>query len=394
MDFGLSEAEESLRQEVREFLIKELPPGWGKHFFLPDDEFPLSDELWALHRQLAPKLHEKGWQPMTWPKEYWGYGASQTMDLIFQEELYYQGAPGRDMFGISLVGPMLLRFGTEEQKLRHLKPIAEGKIFWCEGFSEPEAGSDLGSARTKAVEDSDGFIINGQKLWTSAAHRAYWIFLLARTDPDVPKHKGLSLFLVDLKTPGITIRPVMDIAGGRHFNEVNFEDVRVPRESLVGEKNQGWPMAMAILNRERSTVEPLGTTRRLVEEVVEYLKGTEGDVTRNPLTSQRLAEISLQIEVARLLHYRVAWMQDKGLDARYQINRARLITAYLKYNAINTVIHLLGPYSQLKEGSPWAPLWGRVPIFYLYSYSRIIGGGTVDIQRNQIARGLGLPRSY
>lgn len=395
MDFRFTEAQDSLRQEVREFLIKELPPDWAKRVFIPVEDVCRYEEFWAVHKRLAPKLGEKGWLSMSWPKEYGGSNASHVTNLVFQEELYSHGAPGRDTYGVGMIASAIIDFGTEEQKLRHLKPIAKGEVFWCEGFSEPEAGSDMAAIQTRAVEDGDDFIINGQKVWTTGAHHADWSILIARTDPDAPKHRGISCFLVDMKTPGITVSPIIGMDGLQESDEVFFDDVRVPRENLLGEKNQGWGVALAVLNYERSWIESVAVPRRLFEEVVKYIKETSQDPTKNPLISQRLAEIAIEAEVARLFSYRAVWLQDKGLkhESTYQASICHLFNAQLMQHVCFTAMELLGLYGLLKEGSSWAPLMGRVPDLYLGNFGWGIGGGTNEIQRNIIAwRGLGLPR--
>ncbi len=394
MDFSFSEAEESFRQEVREFLVKELPPGWGKRIMLPMTDTHESKETWAMRQQLAPKVAEKGWLTMGWPKEYGGAGASRVMELIFEEEICYHGAPARDSFGIGMLAPALIRFGTEEQKLKHLTPIGRGEIFWCEGFSEPEAGSDVAAIQTRAVEKDDSFIVNGQKIWTTGAHNADWCFFLVRTDPDAPKHRGISFLLVDMKTPGITVRPIISIDDMHDFNEIYFDDVEVPKENLIGGKNQGWAVTMALLDYERSWIEPVAVTRRLLEVLVEYLRESNPDSLKQPLTRQRLAEIAIEADVARLLSYRVAWLEDNGIDATYQASISKIFSTELIQRASSTGMQLLGLYSQLKEGSPRVPMLGRIPLRYFSTIGWTLAAGTTEIQKNVIAlRGLGLPRS-
>jgi alkylation response protein AidB-like acyl-CoA dehydrogenase len=393
MDFGFSEEEHRFRKEVRQFLLKELPPGWSKRIVFPTADAPARDEIWALRKRLAPMLAEKGWLTMSWPKEYGGKGASHIMSLIFEEEMVYHGAPARDSLGIGMLGPTLILFGTEEQKSTHLKPMARGEIFWCEGFSEPEAGSDLASIRTRAIEDGNYFVINGQKVWTTGAHRADWCFFIARTDPDVPKHKGISFFLVEMKTPGITVKPIIDLGGTQEINEVFFDNVRVPKENLVGGQNQGWAVAIALLNFERSWIEPIAVCKRLLEEIVEYVGTNKKELLKNPVIRQRLSQIALEIEISRLLSYRVAWLEDKGIDTTYQASMSNIYARNLLEHTSSNALKLLGLYGQLKEGSRWAPLNGVILHRYLDAIGLRFATGTNEIQKNIIAlRGLGLPK--
>jgi len=391
VNFDFTKEQKQLRQEVREFLTKELPVGWTKRIFKPMSEVPSSDEAWALQKRLAPKLAERGWLTMAWPKEYGGVNASHVTDVVFQEELYYHGAPGRDVFGIGLLGPILMRFGSEEQKVKHLIPIAKGEKFWCEGFSEPEAGSDLGAIKTRAVKEGDHFIIDGQKVWIGAAHRADWCFFLAVTDSNAPKRKGISFFLTDLMTPGITIRPITDLSGEQDLNEVFFDNVSIPKENLVGEENGGWQVAMSLLDYERARIENVAVGKRLIDELVEYAEET--GIISNPLVRQQLASIRTEAEISRLLAYRVAWMQDTGLDCTCESSVSKIFSSHFIQHATATAMQLLELYSQLKEGSPWAPLGGRIPVLNLGSVGWTIAVGTTEIQKNIIAqRGLGLPR--
>ncbi|PIU57394.1 MAG: acyl-CoA dehydrogenase [Chloroflexi bacterium CG07_land_8_20_14_0_80_51_10] len=392
MNFRFTKEEESFRQEVRGFLEKELPPGWTKRILCPIMDMHEIDDVWEVNKVLAPKLGEKGWLSLTWPKEYGGSEASPILDLIFQEELFYYGAPGRDPYGVGMVGPTLIRFATEEQKRIHLEPIAKGKLFWCEGYSEPEAGSDLASLQTRATEDGDSFVINGQKVWTSGGHRADWCFLLARTDPEAPKHRGISCFMVDMKTPGVEVRPLINIIGAHGFNEIYFDDVRVPNENLVGEKNQGWRIAMALLDFERAWIEPAAVGRHLLEEVIEYTKeGTEFEM--NPPLRHRLAEAAIEIEIARLFAYRSAWLHSKGITPSYEAAESKVFGSELFQRVANIAMQLLGFYGQIEEGSKWAPLMGKIQQLYLAALGFTIAAGTSEVQRDVIAaRGLYLPR--
>lgn len=394
MNFAFTREQEAFRQEILDFLKQELPPGWiGATYY--EDELE-EEELWAMGRKLAPKLGQRGWLAMAWPREYGGQERSHIEQTIFKEEMAYNRAPGVDMAGISMCGPTMLAFGTPEQKKRFLPPIAKGEVFWCQGFSEPEAGSDLASVRTKAVEQNGYFVLNGQKVWTSGGHRAAWMFLLARTDPDAPKHKGISFLLLDMKTPGVEVRPLVNIIGGHAFNEVFFDNARVPKANLVGQKNDGWTVATTLLNFERSGIDRVASARRLLDEVIEFVReGKKSGRLTQPVevVRQKLAEMVIELEVGRWMGYHVSWMQQKGQMPWAEAPISKVFGSELMQRVANVGMQLLSLYGQLEKGSKWISLGGRVAHMYQSSLGRTLGGGTSEIQRNLIAtRGLGLPR--
>ncbi|MGD9932434.1 MAG: acyl-CoA dehydrogenase family protein, partial [Dehalococcoidia bacterium] len=258
MDFRFGDAEEALRTEVRAFLQGALPA--VETHFHPD--VPGGDDFYEA-LAFNKKLAARGWIAPAWPKEYGGLGATIYEQMVFSEEFGYYGAPdnGTRAFGVGMLGPTLIVHGTEDQKREHLARITSAEAVWCRGYSEPGSGSDLASLQTRAVRDGDDFIINGQTIWTSGGHGANWIFLLARSDPEAPKHKGISFFMLDMRTPGVTVRPLVNMAGRHDFNEVFFEDVRIPRANLVGEENRGWYVGMTLLDFERSGVARSGAQR-------------------------------------------------------------------------------------------------------------------------------------
>ena len=230
MEFQFTAQEEAFRSELLGFLDKELPVDWSSAELNDRD-----DETWKFTLEMRWKLAARGWLTMAWPKEYGGQDASPMLQLIFAESLAYRRAPGRDIFGLRMLAQTLMIYGTDDQKRKYLPPIARGEVQWCQGYSEPEAGSDLASLTTSAVADGDDFVVNGTKVWTSLAHRADHIMLLVRTDPDAPKHRGISFLLADMTAPGIDVKPIENLAGHHHFNMITFDDVRVPRDNLVGE---------------------------------------------------------------------------------------------------------------------------------------------------------------
>ncbi|TLM99545.1 hypothetical protein FDZ71_15655, partial [bacterium] len=252
MDFRFTEKEEAFLKEVKDFINRELPPDWpGEDPELPHED--ALDEVYQLGKEIRRKLATRGWLGLSWPKEYGGQGASIMKDLIFQVETVYRGVPGVDYYGLALVGPSILQFGTEEQKRRFLPPITRGEVKWSVGMSEPNAGSDLFSLQLSAVEQEDCFVLNGQKTWQSETHHADWSMVYARTDPNAPKkHRGISCFLVDLKSPGITTRFIKDMSDSIPLNEVFYDNVKVPKENLLGGLNGGWNVALASIASDRT----------------------------------------------------------------------------------------------------------------------------------------------
>ena len=389
MDFRLSPEDEAFRQEVRRFLEEHLPPGWGATL---GDESSGYD---AVDAQMRKALVKKGWMTLAWPKEYGGMGASHMRQMVFNEELAYSGAPGRDRQGLGLVGPCLIVHGTEAQKREHLPKIASGEVLWCQGFSEPGAGSDLASLQTRAVRDGDDFIINGSKIWTSYAHRANWMHVLTRTDPSAPKHKGISYFLLDMKTPGIEVRPLLNLAGRRGFNQVFFTNVRVPRRNMLGEENRGWYVATTTLDFERSGINFSAQLRRLVDDFSAFLN-TLPPASPSSLAQdrvrRRLADLTIAIWVGRNLSYRVVSMQSQGKIPSMEASMSKLYSTELTQYVSKGLMDILGVTGQALEGRR-APFGGRIPMQYMGNVSQTIGGGTSEVQRNVIAqRGLGLPR--
>ena len=388
MDFRFGDAEEKLRAEVRAFLQGALPAVETR--FHPD--VPGGDDF---HEALAfnKKLAALGWIAPAWPKEYGGLGATIYEQMVFSEEFGYYGAPdnGTRAFGVGMLGPTLIVHGTEEQKREHLARITSAEAVWCQGYSEPGAGSDLASLQTRAVRDGDDFIINGQKIWTSGGHGANWIFLLARSDPDAPKHKGISFFMLDMRTPGVTVRPLVNMAGRHDFNEVFFEDVRIPRANLVGEENRGWYVGMTLLDFERSGVARSGAQRRTLELFGRWLRGASAEIRRKARLGY--AELLIENNVARALGYRIGDMQTRGEHPSYEASMVKVFLSELSQRMYNHGLNALGLSGQLRPGDPHAPLLGEFAENYMLISPASVYSGSNEVQRNIIAsRGLGLPR--
>ena len=393
MDFRFGPDDEEFRQELRCWLEENVPPDW-EGVFLEED-----DEAWQIGRAFIKKLAAKGWIAPAWPREHGGMEASPALQLVYNEEMGYHRAPiGSIIQAVGYIGPAILFFGTAEQKRLHLPPIIAGETVWCQGFSEPEAGSDLASLTTRAVRDGDDYVINGNKIWTSNAHRSDWCIILARTDPAARKHKGISFFLVDMKEPGITVQPIINMANVHSFNQVFFEDVRVPSSALLGQENEGWYIAAMTLDLERSSLvaAAVSMAKRSLDDLVRYCKETKVEgrsLLDNPLIRHKLAEMAIEVEVGKYLVYRVVFSQARQEPGSIESAVCKLYNTEMDVRVTNTGIQILGLYGQLQRDSKWARLMGRFNKSYLYAIAMLVGGGASEIQRNIIAmRGLGLPR--
>jgi len=395
MDFKFTDEEEAFREEVRQWLKKEIPQRWIE---LDPGVWEETEESWALSRQFQRKLGQKGWIAPAYPKEYGGLEMSHTKRLILAEELAYSRAPVSIEVEITVnwVAPTIMLYGSEKQKKDYVARVGKGDLIFCLGYSEPDAGSDLAALQTRVVEDADEYVINGQKIWCSYGHYADYCWLAARTDPDAPKHKGISMFVVDMKTPGITVRPLINILNRHSFNEVFFDDVRISKDNLVGEKNQGWYQLAMALDFERSSIGTAAINQRIIEELVQYAKETKcngGTLADDPLIRNELAGVAVENEVLRMMCYRIAWMYSKGLHPSYESSMAMVFSSELGRRLGNVGMRILGPYGQLDVGSKSAVLNARIMRLYLSAISMGVGGGSNEIQRNIIAmRGLGLPR--
>ncbi|MDZ4278207.1 MAG: acyl-CoA dehydrogenase family protein [Dehalococcoidia bacterium] len=390
MDFRLTPAEQSFREEVRDFIRQELPADW-------EGAGPYGDEgggsTAELGRRVTKKLAERKWLAMAWPEEYGGLGASHMQQLIYNEEMSYNGVPGAGNMGVAWVGPAIMLYGTDEQKQRFLPRITSGEDVWCTLYSEPSAGSDLASLETRAVQDGDDFVLNGQKIWTSGARRSQWGWLAARTDTDAPKHKGISTFVVPMDAPGITIRPLVNMAGQSGFNEVFFDNVRIPKDCLVGELNRGWYQVAVALDFERSGIQTYAGARRTLEWLTSFVSERPESVRRNPQVRMRLADRFVELAAGTNIAYRIPWMQSRGTIPNYEASISKLFGSELIQRVALTGVQLLGLFSGLAPDGRWAPLNGRIERLYLTAVASTIAAGTSEIQRGIIAmRGLGLPR--
>ena len=396
MDFTYSPEDEAFRRELRGWLEANTPKDSKPrgdidmlHEESPDD--------WGRRLKWHRKMHATGWVGISWPKEYGGRGASLIQQIIYNEEISRAGAPPLvNGLGIMLVGPTLIHWGTEEQKQRYVPKILSADEIWCQGYSEPGAGSDVASLQTRAVEEGDYFIVNGQKVWTSDAHHADWCILLVRTDPDAPKHKGISYVLVDMHSPGVTVRPLVQITGDSGFNEIFFEDVKVPRKNLIGEKNQGWQVAITTLMFERAGI---GGGRDMIGQIKELAELAK-QVRRNGHTAwddssvrQKIGAFASEATALKYTGYRQLTRRLKGLPPGPEGSVVKLGTSELNLRVNNYAMELLGAYSQIEYKAPFAIDRGKWSYRLLASRALTIAGGTSEIQHNIIGeRVLGLPK--
>ena len=387
MDFKFTKEQEAFRQEVREFMRREWTLG------SVDLEDP---EIFDEARRFEKKMADRGWRTMHWPKEYGGQGASHMAQIILREEMAYVGARIIDSQGVHMIGPCIMVHGTEEQKKRFLPPIAHCEVIWAQGFSEPNAGSDLASLQLRATKDGDDYILNGQKTWTSTGTQGDWIHVMARTDANSPKHRGISYFVADMKSPGITVMPIVNMAGRSMFTDTYFDNVRVPKDQMIGEENRGWYVAMTTLDFERSSISFAAESAKTLEELVQWAKETKRNgkpVIEDKVARHKLAEMAVEIEVAKLINYYVAYMQESGLIPNYQASMAKTFGTELHQRLAQTGMNLMGLYGGLDATSKWVPLKGQIKYIYLWSVGETIYAGSNEIQRSIMAqRGLGLPR--
>ena len=400
MDFNDSPEEAAFRQQVLGFVDESfdprlVPAGWQQY---PD---PRDDTEAELLRTWRGALGTRGWIAPHWPREYGGAGLTAMEQFIFNEEMAKTRAPEVGGIGMNMVGPTLIRHGSDQQKDAHLPRITSNRSIWCQGYSEPGAGSDLASLQTRAVRDGDEYVLNGQKVWNTVGHKADWMLLLARTDPEAPKHRGITMFLLDMRTPGITTQPIVTAKETPgivewDINEVFFEDVRVPAANRVGEENRGWYYATTLLDLERSRIGASIALIQEVESLVAYVRA--GQRGEQPLAEgagrvRELTDAAIASQVSRLMAYRVVSMLKRGDLPNYEASIKKLFTSETAQGLTRTAMKLIGLYGNLWRTSARAPSEGRIPYRYVAMVPTTIAGGTSEIQRNIIStRGLGLPR--
>ena len=402
MDFELGAKAEKLRAEVRKFALAEVA---GKPYHTAMLEEESRDEDWEFSLSISKKLAAKGWLCMGWPEQYGGSNASYWEQFAYLEEAGYHEIPGTGMgiSGTGINGPSLMLFGNDEQKKKYLPLIASGDPdgIWCTAYSEPDSGSDYNKISTTAIRSGDEYVINGQKVWTSCAHRARWCWLACKTDPTISKiHKSMSIIIVDMKSPGITTRPLVNLAGVHSFNELFFDNVRVPAANLVGEENRGFYMLIPALAIERLSMAPhiLGAGRRLIDMLVHYARETRHKgrpLSENPVVRNKLAERAIELETLRAFGLEIMWKMSTGKMPGYEAARNKLYSNLVMENLAKTGLEIIGAYSQISPDSKWSKLQGRLQNLYLLNAGWFSAAGTIEIQKNVIGQfKLGLPRPY
>ncbi|MEE8414567.1 MAG: acyl-CoA dehydrogenase family protein [Dehalococcoidales bacterium] len=390
MDFEFSPEQEKFRQEIRDFLEGEIKQG----------TFQPACDAWiqGYSPEFTKKVAQKGWIGLTWPEEYGGQGCSHIDRLILTEEMLRYGAPAAcHWFADRQIGGGILRYGSEEQKKEILPRILAGEAYVGLGLSEPEAGSDLASLQTKATEDGDDYILDGQKMWTSCGVFMNYLYLVARTDPnpETPKHRGISEFIFKTDLPGITITPTVDITGSTAWAEVFFDGLRIPGTSMIGEKNRGFYQVVNQLDYERAGLERLMGNYPLFDAIIQFVKETERNgkpLARQTLIRQKLAQLEVEFEIGRLLTYRVVMVMEEGRAPNVEAAMAKAYSTAFEQKLAGIATEILGLYGQMMAESKWAPIFGMAPHSFLGSTGYSLQAGTSEVLRNIIAtRGLGLP---
>jgi alkylation response protein AidB-like acyl-CoA dehydrogenase len=403
MDFRFSSEEDAFRAKIHAWLEATTVEVFGRGQNGPDGSTASlidvgDDSRWQRLKQYHRRLYDAGYAALHWPKDYGGGGATLIEQAIYQDEVLSFGMPlyGCNQLAIDRIGPTLMFMGTPAQKDRYLPKMLTGEEIWCQGYSEPNAGSDLAGVQTRAVVDGDSLVVNGQKVWTSLAHRADWQVLLVRTDLDAPKHKGISYLLVDMKSPGITVRPLVQITGEAGFNEVFYDNLRVPKENLVGEINQGWQVSIATLMYERVSGGTRHPVERTINELVELTKRVEfagSPAHKHPYVRQKIAQFAVEARCLRLSRYRSLTSQLKGKIPGPESSFGKLFATELNLRVAMFADELLGTYGMLEKGSHGAIESGRWTQRTLSARGLTIAAGSSEIQHNIIGeRVLKLPK--
>jgi alkylation response protein AidB-like acyl-CoA dehydrogenase len=395
VDFTLTPDQQAFRERVRSWLEANVPAEWTS---LGSTEVPRAD-AYELIRRWQRRLFEGGFIGLTWPRQYGGQGLTFVEEMILHEELALQKAPPiLNILGVGMAGPTIIAYGTEEQKQRYPAKILSCEEIWCQGYSEPNAGSDLAALQTRAVKDGDHWVVNGQKVWTSLAHVADWMMLLARTDPDAPRHKGLTYFLLDMHAQGVTVKPLKQLTGDAEFNEVFFDNVRVPERHVLGEVGNGWAVGLTTLMYERLAL-GFGLQVRLriaLESLVEMgrrVEKTGRAVTRDPLLRQKLAQLWIDTEALKYTGARAITKLLRGELPGPEASAGKMGWVETHQRLQELAMEIEGPYSQLMRGSDRAIDGGVWQYGFLRSRANSIEGGTTEIQKNIIGeRVLGLPK--
>ena len=395
MDFTLTPEQDAFRDRVRSWLEANIPDDWTK-FGLSEVPRP---EAYAFLRKWQATLYDAGFIGITWPKEYGGQGLTFVEEMILHQEMALQKAPPMlNVLGVGMAGPTIIAYGTEEQKKRYPAKILSCEEIWCQGYSEPNAGSDLASLQTRAVKDGEHWVINGQKVWTSLAHIADFMMLLARTDPNAPKHKGITYFLLDMKTPGVTVKPLKQMTGDAEFNEVFFDNVRVHERHVLGGVDNGWSVGLTTLMYERLAL-GFGLQVRLritMDQLVDMARRMDKNgrsLTKDPVMRQKLAQLWIDTESLKYTGARAVTRLLKGELPGPEASTGKMMWVETHQRLQELAMEIQGPYSQLARGTAAAIDGGVWQYSFLRSRANSIEGGTTEIQKNIIGeRVLGLPK--
>ena len=405
MDWSDTPEQAVFRQEVKALVGEHLPElyrrmrdegieegyegGWIADRVSDDAERKGAAEDWT------DAVSDRGWFAPHWPEEYGGAGLSPMEQFIYNQELAEAGAPIVGGSGVSLLGPTLIVHGTEEQKEKYLTNILSGETVWAQGYSEPGAGSDLGSLQTRAVRDGDEYVINGQKIWTSNAHYSDAIFALVRTNPDAPKHRGISFLLIDdIHTPGLNLRPLINMAWQHGFNETFFEDVRTPAANVLGEVDRGWYVGMTLLDYERSNISGAVSLQRDIRRLIDAANSGQESARVTTAVRNFITDCFIECEVGFNFSFRIISMQAAGVLPNYEASTAKMFISEVNQRTQRAGTRLFGLYANIwDENDPRAPARAQFTQRYVLTIPATIAGGSSEIQRNIIAtRGLGLPR--
>ncbi len=386
MDFSLNEYEDEFQASLTNRLSKILPQDWGNKNFIINDTDP---EWKEIAKKVTDDLSKDRLLTQAWPKEYGGIGASHLKQAVFNHILSYMNAPINNITGVNWIGPALMAYGNQEQKELYLPRIAQAIDQWCLLYSEPTAGSDLASLQTRAIRNGDNYVINGQKIWASNAKDADFGLVAVRTNPDAPKHKGLSTLIVPIDSPGISINPIKDINGKETLNEVFFDNVQVSTKNIIGEENRGWYQMASSLDFERSGIATFSAAKRNLEKLIDITK-LMPEITQNKKTYRDdIANHWIEMNTGFNLAIKIPLLQDQGINPTYEASISKLYGAELTQKIAQTSIQLLGTHGQLQKNQEMFEVSEK----YLSAIANTIAKGTSEIQRNTIARqGLGLPR--
>ena len=394
MDFTLTPEQEAFRQRVRAWLEASIPREWRA---VRNPDIPRA-EAFDMLRRWQRQLYDAGFIGLTWPREAGGAGLTFLEEMVLHQEMALAKAPPiLNILGVGMAGPTIIAYGTDEQKKRYPPKILSGEEIWCQGYSEPDAGSDLASLQTRAVKDGDTWVINGQKVWTSLAHIADWMMLLARTDPDAPRHKGITYFLLDMHAPGVTVKPLKQITGDDEFNEVFFDNVRVPESQVLGGVNNGWAVGLTTLMYERLAL-GFGLQVRLriaLDGLVDLARRMEKDgrvITKDPVMRQKLAQLWIDTESLKYTGARAVTKLLRGELPGPEASAGKMVWVETHQRLQELAMEIQGPYAQVRGGDR-AVDGGLWQYTFLRSRANSIEGGTTEIQKNIIGeRVLGLPK--